>query len=122
MLVLAFAKFDSTSVYFIPYCTEVDLPFIVLVSINGSLVNVFVTLSASSLSTYTFILSFVMSELLIYLSVTLNTIVSVLAAVFTVDDNFSISGFTKSTCPNVNIVSLLLLFDLSTKVFAAIFI
>ena len=59
----------------------------------------------SSSSTYTFISSSVKTSAVSkYLSITLNIIVSVLFSSSTVDDTFSITGFMKSTFPNVNSV------------------
>ena len=69
-------------------------------SFSATLVNVFVSVVASSPSTNTFMSSavscFVVSK---YLSTTLNVIVSVFAVSSVSAFSFSILGFIKSTCP-----------------------
>ena len=88
---------------------------------SDTFVNFLLICEANSLSTYTEIsLSVTKSVTSKYLSITLNTIVSVLLLAFFVDDTLSIFGFIKSTCPNVNCCLLLVLFDSSFNVSAAI--
>ena len=55
-----------------------------------------------------------------YLSITLNIIVSVLFSASFDDETFSILGCIKSTCPNLNVCTLFVLFDSSLNVSAAI--
>ena len=91
--------------------------------ISFSFVNVLVIcpLGTNSPSTYTEI-SFVVTKSVVsrYLSITLNTIVSVFAVGSFADDSFSIFGCIKSTCPSVNVCTLLVFLDSSVIVPAAI--
>ena len=98
------------------------VPFTIAVK-SDSFVNVLVICPSgtNSLSTYTEIsLVVIKSVVSKYLSITLNIIVSVLDVESLVDETFSILGCIKSVCPNVNVCLLLVLFDSSFNVSAAI--
>ena len=81
----------------------------------------FVVSSVVSTPSINTLISFIVSKSVVskYLSVTVNTIVSVFAVASFVDEIFTISGLIKSTCPNVNSVAKFLLPDWSVIVSAA---